>query len=96
MSEKKKLKIEEVLNADEIRLVKKTMTNFFENPDYATGEEEGLSFDTLEFGQPLPMEVVLRDWRVELNEGTGGRKFRAGDCFEIYVKLYEGDIEIVG
>ena len=95
MSKKRQLKIEEVLNADELKLVKKTMTNFLENPDYATGGEEGLTFDTLKFGQPLPMEIVLRDWKTELNEGTGGREYRAGDCFEIYKKLYKGDIEIV-
>jgi hypothetical protein len=82
-------KITDILTPDELQLLKRTISHFLKDPDYATGEETGRSFRTLEFGHPLPLEVVIRDWRAELNEGPGGRDQRNGDCFSIYVKLYE-------
>jgi hypothetical protein len=87
-------KISDVLTHAEVDLLRRTIGHFLRDPDYATGEETGRSFQTLEFGQPLPLELVIRDWRTELDDGTGGREYRNGDCYPIYLKLYEGDIAI--
>lgn len=81
--------INDVLTASERGRLRSTIIQFLRSPDYAIGDETGHSFETLEFGQPLPLEVVIRDWRTDLNDGTGGRDYRKGDCFDIYVKLYE-------
>jgi hypothetical protein len=35
---------------------------------------------------------VIRDWKTALNDGTGGRDPRNGDCYSIYLKLYEGNV----
>jgi hypothetical protein len=81
--------IADILSADELALVKSTMGHFLANPDYATGEERGLTFDRLQYGTPLPMELVLRDWCTSLDEGRGGMSSLEGDCYAIYLKLYE-------
>jgi hypothetical protein len=87
-------KITDVLTHDEVELLRRTISHFLRDPDYATGEERGRSFRTLEFGQALPLEIVIRDWRTELDGGTGGRVERNGDSYSIYLKIYEGDIAI--
>ena len=70
------------------------MKHFLDNPDYATGEEEGVSFSSVSFGDPLPLEIVIRDWVKELEGGTGGLNYKKGDCFLIYKKLYEKEKNI--
>ena len=87
-------KITDVLTHDEVELLRRTISHFSRDPDYATGEETGRSFRTLEFGQALPLEIVIRDWRTELDDGTGGREERNGDCYGSYLKLDEGDMAI--
>ncbi|HXN48165.1 MAG TPA: hypothetical protein VN893_16070 [Bryobacteraceae bacterium] len=82
-------KVTNVLTPNELQLLKQTITHFLQNPDYATGEETGRTFRSLKFGQPLPLEIVIRDWRTDLNEGTGGRDERNGDCFKTYIELCE-------
>ncbi len=82
--------IEDILTGNEIALVRQTLKHFLMDPDYASGEEDGITFDELEFGQSLPLELVLRDWNSDLYEGTGGMDFQNGDCYRIYKKLYLG------
>jgi hypothetical protein len=87
-------KLTDILTHDDVSLLRRTISHFLRHPDYATGEETGRSFRTLEFGHPLPLEIVIRDWRTELDDGTGGRDERNGDCYSIYLKVYEGDLAI--
>ncbi len=35
-------------------------------------------------------KLVIRDWKTELDDGTGGREYKNGNCYDIYLKLYEG------
>ena len=83
--------ITDILSANELNQAPRTIVHFLQHPGDATGEETGRSFRTLSFGQPLPLELVLGDWRTALNEGTGGREHRNGDCFSIYRKVYGND-----
>jgi hypothetical protein len=69
--------------------IKRTLDHFLKNPDYATGDETGYSFESLEFGQALPMEIVLRDWNTKADDGRGSRILNGGDCYDIYKLLYE-------
>ena|SRR5579871_6481004 len=85
-------KITDVFTHPEIEQLRRTISHVLHHPDYATGEEVGRSFHTLEFGQPLPLEIVIRDWRTELEDGTGGREEGNCDCYSTYPKLYEGGI----
>lgn len=82
------------LSPDELELVKRTMSHFLRDPDYATGEERGHSFRKLRFGQPLPLEIVLRDWCTSADEGRGSRALNGGDCFRIYKRLFEKGNEV--
>lgn len=84
--------ISDVLTAEEVALVRRTLDHFLADPDYAEGDETGVSFGLLAFGSPLPMEIVLRDWRIDQADGSGGREVRQGDCYVIYTKLYESDL----
>ena len=87
-------KLEQILSDHELARVQKTVLNFLQNPDYATGEEQGRSFERLSVGETLPLEIVLRDWNTRLNNGRGGRQRNKGDCYSIYKVLYEdGRIE---
>lgn len=86
----------DILMPAELDRLRKTLRHFLNDPDYATGDEQGLSFDQLEFGQALPLEIVIRDWKTELNGGSGGRETRSGDCYDIYLKLYENNGGPVG
>ena len=63
-------------------------SRFLAHPDYAEGNEQGLTFGKLTFGSPLPLEIVLRDWRADLNNGDGGCVYKRGDCYAIYEKLH--------
>lgn len=83
------IKLEDYLSQDDLDLVKKTLDHFFQDPDYATGEEQGLTFEELSFGDPLPFEIVLRDWNTSLNNGKGGRELNNGDCYRIYKIIHE-------
>src|ERR1035437_3067070 len=87
-------KITDVLTPDEVALLRRTIGHFLSDPDYATGKEKGRSFRKLQFGQALPLEIVIRDWKTELDDGTGGRVERNGDCYSIYLKVYEGSIAL--
>lgn len=80
------------LTPEELAHVKRTMEHFLRHPDYATGEERGLTFEQLQYGEPIPMELVLRDWRSADHNGQGKRVYMQGDCYPIYVKLYETGI----
>ena len=33
---------------------------------------------------------MIRDWKTELDDGTGGREYKNGNCYDIYLKLYGG------
>src|SRR5436305_378041 len=87
-------KITDILTQGELELLRRTIHHFLQDPDYATGDETGHTFRTLEFGQALPLELVIRDWKTAADGGTGGREYRNGDCYALYLKLYEGDITI--
>ena len=78
--------IADILSSEDFALMKRAFEHFLSDPDYATSEETGLSFQGLEFGQALPLEINLRDWNTSLD---GGREYRKGDCFRIYQLLYE-------
>lgn len=83
------LKITDILSLEEIVAVRRTIGHFMQHPDYATGEETGRTFRKLACGQPLPLEIVLRDWQTGMDERRGGRDLRNGDCYRIYLKVYE-------
>lgn len=85
--------IKDLLSEEEWARLKRTLEHFQSEPDFATGEERGMSFDRLEFGQKLPLEIVLRDWRTDLDEGKGDRAYFDGTCFDIWVKLNRAGIE---
>lgn len=86
------MNLDDYLTPEEQDRFKRTLEHFLSHPDYATGDEQGLTFEKVTFGQPLPLEVVVRDWRTALNNGTGGRVYRQGDCYAIYEKLYESGL----
>jgi len=86
------MEVTEIVSRQELALIKRTLTHFLRNPDSATGTETGLTFDKLELGQPLPLEIVLRDWNTALNDGRGKRAHHGGNCYEIYKTLYESGL----
>jgi len=86
------MEVAEILSPEELALLKRTLQHFLRKPDYATGTESGLTFDKLEHGQPLPLEIVIRDWSTALNGGGSRQTQNGGDCYEIYTKLYESGL----